>query len=139
MVVVFCSNDTEATKLLIEAGADVNAKEFRGVTPMAMAAGLGHTQVLEAMLSSQSANVNVQVSTKKNCEEDLISLSLSLCVCVCVCLQEDNAGSTPLHRAMDVYERSCVRKLLEHGANPSLCDFKLNTPLHKAVLLRFMG
>ena len=51
-----------AAKLLIEAGADVNVKEFRGVTPIMMAAALGHAETLEAILASPVANVNVQVS-----------------------------------------------------------------------------
>ena len=51
-----------AAKLLIEAGADVNVKEFRGVTPIMMAAALGHAETLEAILASPVANVNIQVS-----------------------------------------------------------------------------
>lgn len=51
-----------AAKLLIAAGADVNAKEYRGVTPIMMASALGHTDTLEVILASPVANVNIQVS-----------------------------------------------------------------------------
>ena len=46
----------------MEAGGDVNAVEYRGVSTIEMAAALGHSEVLEALLKSSSANVDIQVS-----------------------------------------------------------------------------
>ena len=52
---------TEVVKLLLEKGAEVNAKEStNGVTALMMAANNGHPEVVKLLLE-KSANVNVKV------------------------------------------------------------------------------
>ena len=48
-------------------------------------------------------------------------------------LMQDESGATPLHRCIHIHHQSCVRLLLEHGANPVLCNFELQTPLFDAA------
>ena len=42
-----CSNCKEMAELLITAGADMNAKDENGVTPLHLAAAKGHTEIAE--------------------------------------------------------------------------------------------
>lgn len=48
--VVACRNDLEAVQLLIEAGADVNAKGEMDETPLHIAVEHGNVQMVQAML-----------------------------------------------------------------------------------------
>ena len=61
-VVLISRNNVEAAKLLVDAGADVNARDLKGGPPIEMAAALGNRQVLEVLVKAPSADVNAQVS-----------------------------------------------------------------------------
>jgi ankyrin repeat protein len=100
----------DVARLLLEHGADVNARIERGLvkdegkTPLHMAADHGRVEVARVLLE-HDANVGA----------------------------EDNKGSTPLHEAA-VYGRvEVVRVLLEHGTNVGAEDNKGRTPLHEAA------
>ena len=54
-------NDAESAKLLLGAGADINAKERNNYTPIIMASALGNERVLELFCNAPSADVNFQV------------------------------------------------------------------------------
>ena len=61
-VLCTCSNAVEAARLLLEAGADVNARNSkRCITPIMIAGAVGHFKLLEIMATHPSADVNVQV------------------------------------------------------------------------------
>ena len=48
--------------MLLEAGADTNATNSkRGITPIMIAAAVGHYELLEILATHHSADVNVQV------------------------------------------------------------------------------
>ncbi len=85
----------EQTNLLIEAGADVKAKNKEGETPLHTA----KTAEQIAMLIEAGADVNAQ----------------------------DNKGKTPLHNAQTWNQ---VNKLLQSGATVDVRDQDGNTPLH---------
>ena len=55
------SNNGVAAKLLIDAGAKVNAKDPGGNTPLSLAAALGHCNVVKALLDSPDTDINSQV------------------------------------------------------------------------------
>ena len=95
----------DVTRLLLEHGADINARNDNGSTPLHLAAEDGSLEVVRVLLE-HGANVGVQ----------------------------DNEGRTPLYVAAAGYERvEVVRMLLEHGANVGAKDNRGRTPLHAAA------
>lgn len=55
------SNNGMAAKILLDAGADVNSKDWNGVTPLAVAAALGHYNVMELVINHPGVRIDVQV------------------------------------------------------------------------------
>jgi len=95
----------EVAEVLIAHGADVNAKNDDGLTPLLYAAGYGRLEVVEALLAHGAA-VNAK----------------------------DDKGLTPLHYAAEHGRLEVVDALLAHGAAVNAKDDKGLTPL-KYVLL----
>lgn len=94
----------EVAELLIQAGADVNARSGVGEqTPLHMAARRGNVNVVEALL-----NAEAEIEAR------------------------DTKGETPLRRAVNCGHPEVVRLLLEHGANPNAPDKHGKTPLQAA-------
>ena len=60
-IVVTCSNSVEATKLLLDGGADMNIGDERGVVPLAMAAALGHAGIVNLLLGHSRTDPNIPV------------------------------------------------------------------------------
>ncbi len=56
-----CSNNGAAARLLLDAGANVNAENGRGASSITLAASQGHDDVLLVLLSHPEANPNFQV------------------------------------------------------------------------------
>jgi len=83
-------NRPEAARVLIAAGADVNARAARGRTPLFLAAMDGNSAVAEVLLE-KGADLN---------------------------LAEESSGWLPLHRAVESGNLPLVRLLLAHGADP---------------------
>lgn len=57
-------NNGTAAKLLIDAGANVNARNANSVTSLAMAASLGHCSVISTLLDCPDTDINCQVLKK---------------------------------------------------------------------------
>jgi len=96
--------DIERIKKLISQGADVNAKDNRGMTPLHNAAYYGQRQVAEVLIA-KGANVN----------------------------GTNTAGQTPLHIAANFGAKFVPELLLANGANIRARDIAGNTPLHAAT------
>ena len=61
-----------------------------------------------------------------------------VCVCVCVCVTQDSDGDTALHCAVLAQKNESVSSLLECGADPTLLNFRLFTPIHEAARVGFL-
>jgi serine/threonine protein kinase len=83
--------DVEKVKKLLKEGADVNAKDEFGWTPLHKAAILGHIEVVK-LLIKEGADVNAK----------------------------NEFGWTPLHGAAESGHIEVVKLLLEHGADPNI-------------------
>jgi ankyrin repeat protein len=91
-------------ELLIDEGADVNARQITGHTSLQQAAWRGHLDVVE-LLISRGANIEAG----------------------------DNWGSTPLGTAVSYNSPEAVKLLLKRGAYIEGRDHYDNTPLHRAI------
>jgi len=89
---------------LLAHGAEVNAKNSSGMTPLHLAAGNGHKDVAELLLA-HGAEVNAK----------------------------DNFGNTPLHCAT-IPETGVMQLLLAHGADVNAKEIYGFTPLHYQAL-----
>lgn len=90
-------------KSLIKAGADVNAKNERGLTPLHKACTWGNTEVAKALIKA-GADVNAK----------------------------DKYGLTPLHKAADGGHAEVAIALIEAGADVNAKDKDDYTPLRWA-------
>ncbi|MCW3099790.1 MAG: Ankyrin [Chthonomonadaceae bacterium] len=92
-------------KALVEAGADVNARNRIGNTPLAMAVSWGYDDTAHFLLEHK-ANPNLAL----------------------------DGGSTPCSDAAAGGDPKLVKDLLLHGANPNAIDILGMTPLFMAAL-----
>ena len=92
-------SDVEIAKALIAAGANVNAKNAAGETPLFSAVHKGNSEIVQIFLQA-GATVNTP----------------------------DSDGTTPLSEAARLGHSSIVQMLLQAGANVNMPDFHNNTP-----------
>jgi serine/threonine protein kinase len=95
--------DVEEVKKLLKEGANLNARNIVGWTPLHLAVQNGHIEVVK-LLIEKGANVNAK----------------------------DNIGDTPLHDAADKGHIEVVRLLLEHGADPNIKNYEGKTAMDLA-------
>ena len=91
-VICYCfTGDCDVGALLLENGADADAQDVNGRTPMHVAAQCGCTSYLE-LLITHGADINIR----------------------------DNLGSTALHQAEQNGNTQCVELLLRHTADSTI-------------------
>jgi ankyrin repeat protein len=122
---------------LLAHGAEVNAKNSSGMTPLHLAAGNGHKDVAELLLA-HGAEVNAKNSSGMtplhlaagNGHKDVAELLLAHGAEVNA---KDNFGNTPLHCAT-IPETGVMQLLLAHGADVNAKEIYGFTPLHYQAL-----
>ena len=97
------NGNIEAVKILLEAGADVNAKNFKGETPLYVAISKNNNE-LAKLLMQYNADVNHKVH-----------------------------GWTPLYFAILKKNNEIAKILIEHNANVDLIDYYGYSPLMLAA------
>ncbi|MCK4292302.1 MAG: ankyrin repeat domain-containing protein, partial [Planctomycetes bacterium] len=132
------SGDIEQVKLLISQGADIDAKDEDGRTPLHTAAKAGHLDIVK-LLISKGADVNVRST------EELTPLHAAaraghldmakLLISEGVDVSSDSQAweSTPLHSAAHKGRLDMVKLLVAKGAKLEKKNFNGQTPLYLAA------
>ncbi|GAB1317000.1 Ankyrin repeat-containing domain protein [Madurella fahalii] len=126
----------EIVKLLIDNGADVNAKDSDGTPVLAFIVSYDNVRPVCELLLGAGADVNVLDSTEKgplfhaadHMKPSLVELFLARGADVNRASQD---GPTPLYVAIP--DSETVRLLLEHGADPNRAAYIGFTPLMYAA------
>ncbi|XP_076435297.1 uncharacterized protein LOC143275206 [Babylonia areolata] len=127
----------DITRLLLRAGADVNAKDSAGCTPLMWAVTGGHTNTAK-LLMEHGADVNTKdcggwtplMRAVTGGHTDTAKLLLEHGADVNT---KDSAGCTPLMCAVEIGHINTARLLMEHGADINTKDSDGWTPLMWAV------
>jgi ankyrin repeat protein len=139
-----CSDgDLEKAKRAIENGADVNAKDEEGWTPLHKASLCGHEAVV-SLLVEKGAHVNAKDNngmtplhlTIFDEHEAIVSLLLENGADVNA---KKNDGWSPLHYASWNGNEAIISALLENGAYVNVKAKDGSTPLHWACANRYGG
>ena len=131
----FASN-TEVAGVLIEHGAEVDALDWSGRTPLHWAAQFGLVDVADLLIQS-GAGVDRQENdgstplhwAAREGHHEVVRLLLARGAKPDV---KNQAGSTPLHLGAWRGKLEAVEELLRAGANPGIRDKSGKTPLHEA-------
>ncbi|PBD16151.1 ankyrin repeat domain-containing protein [Wolbachia endosymbiont of Drosophila subpulchrella] len=131
------SGDIQEVNSLINKGANVNATDQDGKTPLHWAAVKGHEEVVEALLKVNGINVNatdqggktpLHLAARDNNKEIVEALLKVNGINVNA---QDKDDSTPLHWAAVKGHEEVVEALLgKHGIDVNLVDKNKDTPLH---------
>ncbi|CAL7934148.1 unnamed protein product [Xylocopa violacea] len=110
------NNHSEVVKILVNAGADVNARDERGITPLLLA---GSTVAREDCNEMSKFNDIVDVLVSAKASTNVV---------------HPDTGTTALHSAAMLGSPSATKKLLNGGAWPLYrCKSTGSTPLHLAA------
>ena len=133
----------EEIRLLLEYGADINAKTRRGWTPLYLMAAEASPALIELMLA-KGADVNAKTDYGEtplheaaySPNPDVVRLLLEYGADINAI---DEGGNTPLHRSIaipccDSPNPEVIELLLARGANPELANYEGRAPLHEAMV-----
>jgi ankyrin repeat protein len=131
------ATDTEAIKLLLSKGANVNHKGFGGMTPLHHAANLMHEGTILALLEGGAdancldavGNTPLHFLTARG----LLSATLILAENGANIDAKNSAGSTPFHKACNTGQLQVPQKLLELNCDVNSQDNQGNTGAHLAA------
>jgi len=129
--------DLEAVKRLIDEGADVNAENQAGYTPLLAAASDGQVVIAKVLLSN-GADVNKHNQHGRTLLHEAswnghVSAAELLLANGAEVNARDSKRATPLHGAVRRTHVAVVKLLLAKGAGVNARDSSGATPLHRAV------
>ena len=122
-------------EMLVKAGADVNAKDKAGLTPLQRAVYVGNPEIVEALfsvgakVSKEEKKWNALHLAASNGHLELVRLLLDKGMDV---NGRDHLDITPLHGAAFNGHKKIVALLLEKGADVRAKDIKGKTPYDRA-------
>jgi ankyrin repeat protein len=124
----------EGAALLIERGADIEARDAAGDGPLGWAATSGDATIAAALIKS-GAKINVRAPYSPRRTPLMIAAAWDKLDVARVLLNSgahpnvrDDADKTALHLAAEHGDVELVRLLLEHGADPRAADGDGQTP-----------
>jgi ankyrin repeat protein len=141
--------DFESTKLLVEAGADINLTSRDGSTPLTSAIMRGHIDIIKYLLERPNIDILTPtmfgftplISAASKAQNDIVKLLLRDKDLIQNMLYRDNDGSTALHHACQSIindPTETIKILLEKAKEANLeeyvdcVDFSGSTPLLSA-------
>uniref|UniRef100_A0A0A9W2B0 Neurogenic locus Notch protein n=1 Tax=Lygus hesperus TaxID=30085 RepID=A0A0A9W2B0_LYGHE len=128
----------DASKRLLDAGAEANSQDNTGRTPLHAAVAADAMGAFQILLRNRATNLNARMHDGttplilaarlaiEGMVEDLINADADINAA-------DNSGKTALHWAAAVNNVDAVNILLSHGANRDAQDDKDETPLFLAA------
>jgi len=135
----------DVAKLLLAAGAQINARDAWGWTPLHKATSVSVGAEAMKFLLARGADVNARDNTGRTplfeavvCFEDPVNAKVLLENGADVNAR-DEEGNTSLHRAAKVGNTAQVKTLLSKGAAPSVKNSRGLTPLASAIQERHSG
>jgi len=135
--VAVISRDIEQVKLLISQGADINAKDNSGRTPLRCAAIKGGHDIVELLITKGAdvkASESVLPLAARFAHEDVVELLIDSGADVNA--RERSGGWTPLHYAVAGRRMEMVELLIAKGADLNATDRADDTPLDLAKKIR---
>ena len=131
--------DASSVVLLLDHGADIEAMDDEGRTPLHEAAAFNTEPAVAAVLLDHGANIEARAdegitplhaAAAQNAEPAVAALLLDRGADIAA---RDNYGATPLHRAAENnVEPAVAALLLDRGADIDAVSRDRHTPLHRA-------
>ncbi|WP_257265601.1 ankyrin repeat domain-containing protein [Endozoicomonas sp. ONNA2] len=126
--------DLASVKAWLEQGADIEARDEYGYTPLFLAVILGNTEILNVLLA-EGASVNVrnrsgQTPLHRACSGEAVTRLLARGADI---EARDNYGNTPLFSYCHKDDLEMFKRLLDAGACVNARDDAGRTPLHDAL------
>ncbi|KAH0539793.1 serine/threonine-protein phosphatase 6 regulatory ankyrin repeat subunit B-like [Cotesia glomerata] len=132
----------ELTTFLLQAGADINARDFYGNTPLQYAIIKGRLEMVKLLLPSTPIDNDHYSNNQKRTllhsaaqskTHEIIKMLLKREEFKNLEVEENGYNMTPLSLAVHKNQVKAVEALLQHGANVNTVDKGLKTPLYYAT------
>jgi ankyrin repeat protein len=126
----------EKVELLIAKGADIEAKDSLGMTPLHWAFIMGKNNDIIEVLIAKGANINARLNNGKTLLHDTRLDDAKLLIAMGADVNAtDRDGKTPLHVAAFWGRREMAELLIANGANVNAKDNDGRTPLQETEIM----